>query len=97
MIAPLHHDSHESTAADLSEILDTLLDETGRKWEDIAHENRVDVSLLSKWTSNKHPMPAWRLIRFTRTVGPGLLTWIANQAGYELRPLNEKAPARTGA
>lgn len=77
-----------------AEALEECLDDASGKWETIALALRVDVSLLSKWTgSHKNPMPAWRLIAFTKKVGPGLLRWIAKQCGYNLVRI-EKASSR---
>lgn len=59
------------------------------KWEQIAPKLGVDDSFLSKWTkrdSGKDFFPLFRLVRWTRFVGPGLLRWVAKQCGYEIVP-----------
>lgn len=77
-----------------AEALEEALDDASGKWETVAGGIGVDVSLLSKWTgSRKNPMPAWRLITFTKKVGPGLLRWIAKECGYTLTRI-EKATKR---
>ena len=89
-------DSHESS--DRHEFDDELYDrlnDSPLKWECIAHQLGVDVSLLSHWTSGRGPMPAYRLIKITEAIGPGLLRYIARKCGYDLvRHCNEKATRR---
>lgn len=80
-----------------AERLEECLDDASGKWETLAMGMDVDVSLLSKWTgSRKNPMPAWRLVKFTEKVGPGLLRWIAQRCGYDL-VRKDKAPKSLGA
>jgi len=84
--------SHETCPdrKDLEDELAERLDDTSGKWETIANQLGVDVSLLSHWTSGRGQMPAYRLIRFTQVCGPGLLRWIAKRCGYTLTRI-EKA------
>lgn len=78
--------------------LHEVLDDCSDKWQIIADDLGVDVSLLSHWTSNRgRPMPAWRLIQFTRITGPRFLRWICRACGYDLVPLENKKAARSGA
>ena len=61
------------------------------KWETIAHDLKVDDSFLSKWTargSNKDFFPLFRLVVWTKFVGPGLLRWVARKCGYEIVALH---------
>jgi hypothetical protein len=63
----------------------------------IADGMKVDESTISKWKDSRPGlpvMPAWRLVRWTKKVGPGLLRWIACQSGYDLVPHNRVAPCR---
>jgi len=88
-------DSCESSdRRDLEDRLHKLLEDAPFKWECIAHEIGVDVSLLSHWTSGRGPMPAYRLIKITETIGPGLLRWIAQRCGYDLIRNEEAAQDR---
>ena len=59
------------------------------KWELISPKLGVDSSFLSKWTqrdSRKDFFPLFRLVRWTKVVGPGLLKWVAGQCGFEIIP-----------
>ena len=84
----LSHETCPDKRALGDELADRLDDATG-KWECIAHDLGVDVSLLSHWTSGRGQMPAYRLIRFTEVMGPGLLRWIAKRCGFNLVRVNE--------
>ena len=59
----------------------------------IADGMRVTESAVSHWKDSTSQLPAWRLVRWTRVVGPGLLRWIARQAGYDLVP-RDSVPGR---
>lgn len=77
--------------------LHEVLDDCSGKWSFIADEIGLDVSLLSHWTSNRgRPMPAWRLIDFTRVCGPRSLRWVCRQCGYDLVPLETTKKASPG-
>ena len=90
------HETSKDEAREVADLLFDALEDAPDKWETIAHFLDVDVSLLSHWTSNRGPMPLYRLIRLTKAIGPGLLRQIARRCGYEIVRINEKAaPGRT--
>lgn len=87
-------ETSKDEARDISDRLYEALEDSPDKWETIARFMDVDVSLLSHWTSNRGPMPLYRLIRLTRAIGPGLLRYVAKQCGYDIVRIEEKASSR---
>lgn len=83
-------ETSKDDARDISDRLYEALEDSPDKWETIAHFMDVDVSLLSHWTSNRSPIPLYRLKRLTRAIGPGLLRYVARQCGYDIVRINEK-------
>ena len=66
---------------------------SGRLRKNLSEELGVDQAQLSRWEAENYPatfpihlLPAW-----TRYVGPGLLEYLAREAGYELKPMEHLA------
>lgn len=63
------------------------------KVEAAAHEMDCDPSLISHWGGERGcDMPAWRLVRWTRTFGTGLMEWLALQCGGSFVHGQDPAP-----
>lgn len=65
------------------------LDDASGKWSAYADPLKTEETNLSKWAGRNSTMPAWRLIRWTKVMGPGLLRWIFRMCGYDLVALPE--------
>lgn len=65
-----------------------------RERKAIAEDIPISQASLSDWmnTGKAAAMPTWWLPAWTREVGPGLLRWIAKEAGYGLVDEDEAGP-----